>query len=69
MTSCRRAILNLVAGAIAVAVSGCVGPPVLERQVLGYDEVTKTLDEKLLLARYFRQEIEAVGFEQPLPDP
>jgi len=46
---CRRAILNLVTGAIAVAVSGCVGPPVLERQVLGYDEVTKALDEKLLL--------------------
>ena len=49
MNPCRRAILNLVTGAIAVAVSGCVGPPVLERQVLGYDEVTKTLDEKLLL--------------------
>jgi len=54
VTSCRRAILNLVAGAIAVAVSGCVGPPVLERQVLGYDEVTKTLDEKLLLLNIAR---------------
>jgi hypothetical protein len=51
---CRRAILNLVTGAIAVAVSGCVGPPVLERQVLGYDEVTKTLDEKLLLLNIAR---------------
>jgi hypothetical protein len=36
----RRATLNLLAGAITVAISGCVGPPVLERQVLGYDEVT-----------------------------
>ena len=59
MTSCRRAIHNLLTGAIAVAVSGCAGPSVLERQVLGYDEVTKTLDEKLLLlniARVSQQE-------------
>lgn len=34
--------------------SGCAGPPVLERQVLGYDEVTKTLDEKLLLLNIAR---------------
>ena len=54
VTSRRRAILNLVTGAIAVAVNGCVGPPVLERQVLGYDEVTKTLDEKLLLLNIAR---------------
>ena len=54
MTSCRRAILNLVIGAIAAAVSGCAGPPVLEQQVLGYDEVTKTLDEKLLLLNIAR---------------
>jgi hypothetical protein len=54
VTSCRRTILNLVTGAIAVAVSGCAGPPVLERQVLGYDEVTKTLDEKLLLLNIAR---------------
>jgi len=55
----RRAILTLFSGAITVAVSGCIGPPVLEREVLGYDEVTKTLDEKLLLlniARVFNQE-------------
>jgi hypothetical protein len=54
VTSCRRAFLNLVTGGIAVAVSGCVGPPVLERQVLGYDEVTKMLDEKLLLLNIAR---------------
>ncbi len=54
MTSCRRAILSLLTGAIAVAVSGCAGPPVLEQQVLGYDEVTKTLDEKLLLLNIAR---------------
>jgi hypothetical protein len=50
----RRASLNLLIGVITVAISGCVGPPVLERQVLGYDEVTKTLDEKLLLLNIAR---------------
>jgi hypothetical protein len=50
----RRATLNLLTGAIAVAISGCLGPPVLERQVLGYDEVTRTLDEKLLLLNIAR---------------
>jgi hypothetical protein len=50
----RRATLNLLTGAIAVTVAGCVGPPVLERQVLGYDEVTKALDEKLLLLNIAR---------------
>ena len=50
----RRVSLNLLTAAIAVAINGCVGPPVLERQVLGYDEVTKTLDEKLLLLNIAR---------------
>src|ERR1700730_7134568 len=54
MTSLRRAILNILMGSIAMTVSGCAGPPVLERQVLGYDEVTKTLDEKLLLLNIAR---------------
>jgi hypothetical protein len=54
VTSLRRAILNILIGAIAITVSGCAGPPVLERQVLGYDEVTKTLDEKLLLLNIAR---------------
>jgi hypothetical protein len=54
VTSRRRAILSLLTSAIAVAVSGCAGPPVLEQQVLGYDEVTKTLDEKLLLLNIAR---------------
>jgi hypothetical protein len=53
-SSRTRASLNLLTGAIAVAISGCVGPPVLERQVLGYDEVTKALDEKLLLLNIAR---------------
>jgi hypothetical protein len=39
----RRASLNLLTGMIAVAISGCLGPPVLERQVLGYDGATATL--------------------------
>jgi hypothetical protein len=50
----RRATLNMLTGAITFAFTGCVGPPVLERQVLGYDEVTKTLDEKLLLLNIAR---------------
>src|SRR5215469_10068387 len=50
----RRATLNLLTGVITFAFTGCVGPPVLERQVLGYDEVTKTLDEKLLLLNIAR---------------
>jgi hypothetical protein len=59
----RRAILNLLTGVIAVAVSGCAGPPVLEHQVLGYDEVTKTLDDKLLLLNIARvANIETVHF-------
>jgi hypothetical protein len=59
----RRASLNLLTGAIAVAVSGCMGPPVLERQVLGYDEVTRALDEKLLLLNIARvSNLEPVHF-------
>src|SRR5215475_13986093 len=59
----RRAILNLLTGVISVAVSDCAGPPVLEQQVLGYDEVTKTLDEKLLLLNIARvANIETVHF-------
>jgi len=33
----------------ATLLGGCIGPPVLERQVLGYDEVTSEIDQKLLL--------------------
>ena len=50
----RRATRNLLTCIIAVAIGSCVGPPVLERQVLGYDEVTRTLDEKLLLLNIAR---------------
>src|SRR6516165_6243122 len=50
----RRATFTLLTGAIAVAISSCLGPPVLERQVLGYDEVTRSLDEKLLLINIAR---------------
>ncbi|WP_291994613.1 hypothetical protein [Candidatus Accumulibacter sp. ACC003] len=34
---------------LAVAIAGCAGRPVLERLLLGYDEVTSRLDQKLLL--------------------
>ena len=40
--------------ASVIALAGCVGPPVLERQVLGYDEVTSELDQKLLLINIAR---------------
>jgi hypothetical protein len=40
--------------AIALVLSGCAGPPVLGRQVIGYDEVTKSLDQKLLLLNIAR---------------
>src|SRR5215469_11536757 len=49
-----RATLKLLTGAAAIVVSGCIGPPVLERQALGYDEVTRALDEKLLLLNLAR---------------
>lgn len=40
--------------AAGLALGGCAGPPVLGQQVLGYDEVAKTLDEKLLLLNIAR---------------
>jgi hypothetical protein len=46
--------LVATAGAIALASGGCVGPPVLQQQVLGYDQVAKTLNEKLLLLNIAR---------------
>ena len=46
--------LTLLAFALCFVLTGCVGPPVLERQVLGYDEVSRMLDEKLLLLNIAR---------------
>ena len=45
---------QLLAVAFSVFMFGCVGPPVLERQVLEYDEITSTLDQKLLLLNIAR---------------
>ncbi|WP_291994619.1 hypothetical protein [Candidatus Accumulibacter sp. ACC003] len=39
---------------LALVIAGCAGPPVLERQVLGYDDVTSRLDQKLLLINIAR---------------
>ncbi|MBK7327209.1 MAG: hypothetical protein IPI89_14315 [Propionivibrio sp.] len=39
---------------LALLIAGCAGPPVLERQVLGYDDVTSRLDQKLLLVNIAR---------------
>jgi len=46
----RRAVPAL----LALLIAGCAGPPVLERQVLGYDDVTSRLDQKLLLLNIAR---------------
>ncbi len=48
--------LTAVCGTLAavLALGGCAGPPVLGEQVLGYDEVAKNLDEKLLLLNIAR---------------
>ena len=51
-TSMRR--VTFLAVVLAVVLGGCVGPPVLERQVLGYDEVTSELEQKLLLLNIAR---------------
>jgi len=61
VTSWRRAAPTLLIGVIIAAAGGCVGPPVLERQVLGYDQVTKTLDEQLLLLNIAR-----VAHDEPI---
>ncbi len=50
----RLAVLSCSMAVIVLALSGCAGPPVLGRQVLGYDEVAKGLDEKLLLLNIAR---------------
>lgn len=54
MISPRRQIAHPVIITLALALGSCAGPPVLQRQVLGYDEVTKSLDEKLLLLNIAR---------------
>jgi hypothetical protein len=50
----RRAALNFFTAAIAIVAGSCVGPPVLQQQVLGYDEVTKRLNDELLLLNIAR---------------
>jgi hypothetical protein len=46
--------LTLSIAPLALLLGGCIGPPILERQVLGYDQVAKTLNEKLLLLNIAR---------------
>ena len=52
----KQCSFNLIAflSLCAFGAGGCVGPPVLERQVLGYDEVTRKLDEQILLINIAR---------------
>jgi hypothetical protein len=49
-----RAALNFFSAAIAIVAGSCAGPPVLQQQVLGYDEVTKRLNDELLLLNIAR---------------
>jgi hypothetical protein len=42
----RSAMLSACVAGVLALLTGCVGPLVLERQVLGYDEVAKRLDEQ-----------------------
>ncbi len=51
---CRLSFFTFSFAAIMLSLSGCAGPPVLGQQVLGYDEVAKSLDEKLLLLNIAR---------------
>ena len=46
--------LNVMTVGLAMVLSGCVGPPVLERAVLGYDEVQAGLEQKLMLLNIAR---------------
>lgn len=56
--TCESRVSRMVRGAaqalLALLIAGCAGPPVLERQVLGYDDVTSRLDQKLLLLNIAR---------------
>jgi len=54
MILCRRAALAFFTAAIAIVTGSCAGPPVLQQQVLGYDEVTKRLNDELLLLNIAR---------------
>ena len=40
--------------ALALVLGGCVGPPALQRAVIGYDETTARLDQQLLLLNIAR---------------
>lgn len=46
--------LRVLMGTLVVVLGGCVGPPALERAVLGYDEVNADLEQKLLLLNIAR---------------
>jgi hypothetical protein len=57
MTFNKRSYTKELGFAICVsmlALGGCLGPPVLEQQVLGYDEVTSEIEQKLLLINIAR---------------
>jgi hypothetical protein len=63
LTGRARAAGIALIGALALLSGGCAGPLVLERQVLGYDEVAKSIDEKLLLLNIARlHKVESIHF-------
>src|SRR5262249_13600050 len=50
----RYTTLPVSIAPLVLLLGGCIGPPVLEMQVLGYDQVAETLNEKLLLLNIAR---------------
>ena len=46
--------MQIALALLALSIAACAGPPVLERQVVGYDEVTSRLNQSLLLLNVAR---------------
>jgi hypothetical protein len=46
--------LRVMIVGVAMVLAGCMGPPALNRAVLGYDKVTAQLEQKILLLNIAR---------------
>lgn len=55
-TTPKRVLLltQIAVSALALMLGGCIGPPALQQAVIGYDETTAKLDQKLLLINIAR---------------
>ena len=61
MVSCQQAtpkmrlpLVRIALAIMALLLSGCAGPPALQRAVIGYDETTANLEQELLLLNIAR---------------